>query len=93
MTQCIWCARILHSEPILEMGINVRRESITLGNLKRKKVEPSEEIVRFMYERMGDELQEVVAGLGDRTNWLQYCEDHHLVKLRYLYEKHRATTP
>lgn len=64
-----------------------------MGNFSRKKVEPSEETIQFVYERIGDELQEIVAGLGDRTNWIQYCEDHHLVTLRNVYEKRRPTTP
>jgi hypothetical protein len=80
-------------EPKLKMDNCVRKEPFTLGNIKRKKVEPSEEMIQFVYERMGDELQEVVAVLGDQTDWLQYCDDHQLVTLRKIYEKRRTTTP
>lgn len=71
----------------------VRKGSLTLGNHRRKNVEPAEESIQFVYEQLGSELQEVVAGMGDRTDWLQYCEDHHLVTLRNIYEKGRTSTP
>lgn len=52
----------------------------------RKKLEPTEENVYYLYQRIGYELSEELSTLEKLTDLIQIFKDNDLVALREIYE-------